>query len=46
MVNLVTTYLKRGYKSYQAKIMVIGIHKCSNRKRINAIYVKDFKFAK
>ena len=45
MVNLVTTYLKRGYESYQAKIMV-GIHKCSNRKRINAIYVKDFKFAK
>ena len=28
------------------KIMELGINKCSNRKRINAIYVKDFKFAK
>ena len=22
--------------------MVIGLHKCSNQKRINAIYVRDF----
>ena len=33
-------------KATRQKIMVIGIHKCSNRKRINAIYVKDFKLAK
>ena len=26
--------------------MVIGIHRCGNRKRINAIYVKDFKLDK
>ena len=33
-------------KATRQKIMVIGIHKCNNRKRINAIYVKHFKFAK
>ena len=26
--------------------MVKGVKKCSNRKRINAIYVMDFKLAK
>ena len=45
MVKLVTTQ-KEVTKATRQKIMVIGIHKCSNRKRINAIYVKDVMFAK
>ena len=45
MVNLITTQ-KEVTKASRLKITVIGIHKCSNRKRINAIYVNDFKLAK
>ena len=41
MVNLVTTY-KEVMKATRQNIMVIGIHKCSNRKSINATNVKDF----
>ena len=47
-MNLITTYTQKEVtKATRQKIMVIGIHKCSNQKRINAIiYVRDFKFAK
>ena len=45
MVNLVTTK-KEVTKTTRQKIMVKEIHKGSNRKRINATYVKNFKFAK
>ena len=41
MVNLITT-LKEVTKATRQEIMVIGLHKCSNQKRINAIYVRDF----
>ena len=42
MVNLVATKVEITKASRQ-KFMVIGnVHKCSNRKRINAIYVKNF----
>ena len=33
-------------KAIEQKIMVIRLHKSSNRKRVNAKYVKDFKLAK
>ena len=33
-------------KAIRQKIMVIWLHKSSNRKRVNAKYVKDFKLAK
>ena len=33
-------------KATRQKIMVIGIYKWSNRKRSNAMYVKDFKLDK
>ena len=47
MANLVKYYLKKKVtKATRPKIMVIGIHKCSNIKRINAMFVKDFKTVK
>ena len=46
-MNLIATYTQKEVtKATTQKIMVIGIHKCSNQKRINAIYVRDFNFAK
>ena len=46
MVDLITIS-KEVTKATREKIMVIRIHdRKSNRKRINALYVKDFTLAK
>ena len=45
MVDPIHTY-KEVTKAIRQKIMVIRLHKSSNRKRVNAKYVKDFKLAK
>ena len=44
MVDPIHTY-KEVTKATREKIMVIRLHKSSNRKRVNAKYVKDFKLA-